>query len=119
MDQSFAAAPNGGSGIVQKYKQNVKDEWQRSMIQEREDVVALDSAVILNPAVWAASGHVEGFSDPLVDCRNCKERFRADDLPASGACPNCGAKESFTDVRQFNLMFKTFVGPVEDDPAVA
>ena len=59
------------------------------------------------------------FTDPLVDCRNCKERFRADQLPESGACPNCGAKDSFTEARQFNLMFKTYVGPVEDDASVA
>ena len=69
--------------------------------------------------MWEASGHLETFTDPLVDCRNCKERFRADQLPESGACPNCGAKDSFTEARQFHLMFKTHVGPVEDDGAVA
>jgi glycyl-tRNA synthetase len=69
--------------------------------------------------VWEASGHVATFTDPLVDCRNCKERFRADQLPDSGACPNCGAKGSFTEARQFNLMFKTYVGPVEEDAAIA
>jgi len=71
------------------------------------------------PKVWEASGHVATFTDPLVDCRNCKERFRADQLPSSGACPNCGAKDTFTEARHFNLMFKTFVGPVEDDASVA
>jgi glycyl-tRNA synthetase len=71
------------------------------------------------PKVWEASGHVGTFTDPLVDCRNCQERFRADHLPASGACPNCGAKGSLTEARQFNLMFKTFVGPVENDASVA
>jgi glycyl-tRNA synthetase len=71
------------------------------------------------PRVWEASGHVATFTDPLVDCRQCRERFRADQLPASGACPNCGTKGSFTDARQFNLMFKTFVGPVEDDASTA
>ena len=71
------------------------------------------------PKVWEASGHLATFTDPLVDCRNCKERFRADQLPESGACPNCGAKDSFTEARHFNLMFKTFVGPVEDDASVA
>ena len=100
-------------------KRNVKEAWWRSMVQMRDDIVGLDAAILMAPRVWEASGHLATFSDPLVDCRNCKERFRADDLPASGACPNCGAKESFTDVRQFNLMFKTFVGPVEDDAAVA
>ena len=68
--------------------QNIKGEWQRSMIQERDDMVALDSAVILNPQVWVASGHVQGFSDPMVDCRSCKERFRADHI--ADVCPNCG-----------------------------
>ena len=100
-------------------KRNVKDAWWRSMVQMRNDVVGLDAAILMAPKVWEASGHVATFTDPLVDCRNCKERFRADHLPESGACPNCGAKESFTDARQFNLMFKTFVGPVEDDAAVA
>jgi glycyl-tRNA synthetase len=100
-------------------KRNVKDAWWRSMVQLRDDVVGLDAAILMAPKVWEASGHLATFTDPLVDCRSCQERFRADDLPASGACPHCGAKDSFTDVRQFNLMFKTFVGPVEDDAAVA
>jgi glycyl-tRNA synthetase len=100
-------------------KRNVKDAWWREMVQLRDDVVGLDAAILMAPKVWEASGHLETFSDPLVDCRNCKERFRADQLPDSGACPNCGAKDSFTDARQFNLMFKTYVGPVEDDGAVA
>src|SRR5690349_9851693 len=100
-------------------KRNVKDAWWRSMVQLRDDVVGLDAAILMAPKVWEASGHVATFTDPLVDCRNCKERFRADQLPDSGACPNCGAKDSFTDARQFNLMFKTFVGPVEDDTSVA
>jgi glycyl-tRNA synthetase len=100
-------------------KRNVKDAWWRSMVQMRDDVVGLDSAILMTPRVWEASGHVATFTDPLVDCRNCKERFRADQLPDSGACPNCGVKDSFTEARHFNLMFKTFVGPVEDDAAVA
>ena len=100
-------------------KRNVKDAWWRSMVQLRDDVVGLDAAILMTPKVWEASGHLETFSDPLVDCRNCKERFRADELPESGACPNCGAKGSFTEARQFHLMFKTHVGPVEDDGAIA
>ncbi len=100
-------------------KRNVKDAWWRSMVQLRDDIVGLDAAILMAPRVWEASGHLETFHDPLVDCRNCKERFRADDLPASGACPNCGAKGSFTEARRFNLMFKTYVGPVEDDASVA
>ena len=100
-------------------KRNVKDAWWKAMVQCRDDVVGLDAAILMAPKVWEASGHVATFTDPLVDCRNCKERFRADQLPASGACPNCGAKDSFTEVRHFNLMFKTHVGPVEDDASVA
>ena len=100
-------------------KRNVKDAWWRSMVQLRDDIVGLDAAILMAPKVWEASGHLETFTDPLVDCRNCQERFRADQLPASGACPNCGAKDSFTEARQFHLMFKTNVGPVEDDASVA
>jgi glycyl-tRNA synthetase len=100
-------------------KRNVKDAWWRSMVQLRDDVVGLDSAILMAPKVWEASGHVATFTDPLVDCRKCNERFRADQLPDSGACPNCGAKDSFTEARNFNLMFKTHVGPVESDAAVA
>jgi glycyl-tRNA synthetase len=100
-------------------KRNVKDAWWRAMVQLRDDVVGLDSAILMAPRVWEASGHLATFTDPLVDCKSCKERFRADQLPASGACPNCGAKDSFTEARNFNLMFKTFVGPVEDESSVA
>jgi glycyl-tRNA synthetase len=100
-------------------KRNVKDAWWRSMVQLRDDVVGLDSAILMAPKVWETSGHVATFTDPLVDCRQCHERFRADQLPESGACPNCGTKGSFTEARQFNLMFKTHVGPVEDDASVA
>jgi glycyl-tRNA synthetase len=100
-------------------KRNVKDAWWRSMVQRRDDIVGLDAAILMAPKVWEASGHLETFTDPLVDCRNCQERFRADQLPESGACPRCGAKDSFTEARQFHLMFKTHVGPVEDDAAVA
>jgi glycyl-tRNA synthetase len=89
------------------------------MVQLRDDIVGLDAAILMAPKVWEASGHLATFTDPLVDCRSCKERFRADHLPASGACPNCGAKDSFTEARHFNLMFKTYVGPVEDDASVA
>jgi glycyl-tRNA synthetase len=100
-------------------KRNVKDSWWRTMVQLRDDIVGLDAAILMAPKVWEASGHIATFTDPLVDCRKCNERFRADQLPDSGACPNCGAKESFTEARQFNLMFKTYVGPVEDDASVA
>ena len=101
-------------------KENVKARWLEAMVQEREDIVALDSSIILHPAVWEASGHVGGFTDPLVDCRTCKLRFRADHLDASqcgkrpskkpGETPDC----DLTEARHFNLMFETRVGPVEE-----
>src|SRR4026209_1629803 len=100
-------------------KRNVKDAWWRSMVHVRDAVGGSEASILMAPKVWEASGHLATFTDPLVDCRNCNERFRADHLPESGACPNCGAKDSFTEARQFNLMFKTFVGPVEDDASVA
>src|ERR671924_422783 len=100
-------------------KRNVKDAWWRSMVQLRDDVVGLDAAVLMAPRVWEASGHLEHFTDPLVDCRNCKERFRADHLDDPNKCPSCGARDSFTEARQFNMMFKTYVGPVEESASVA
>ncbi len=92
---------------------NVKDAWWRSMVQQRDDIVGLDAAILSPPAVWEASGHLANFTDPLVDCKVCKERFRLDKLDDPGTCPSCGAKDSFTEARQFNLMFKTYAGPVE------
>jgi glycyl-tRNA synthetase len=99
-------------------KNNVKRAWWRAMVQERDDVVGIDAAIVMNPKVWEASGHVETFTDPMVDCRNCKKRFRADHLE-SDVCPECGARGQFTEARPFNLMFKTFVGPVEEDASLA
>ena len=98
---------------------NVKDAWVRAMVQQRDDVVLIDAAVLGPPAVWEASGHLANFSDPLVDCTNCKQRFRLDKLDDPETCPNCGAKKSFTEARQFNLMFKTYAGPVDDSSAEA
>jgi glycyl-tRNA synthetase len=86
------------------------------MVQERDDVVGIDASIIMNPRVWEASGHVAVFTDPMVDCKNCKHRFRADHLD-SDVCPDCGAKGQFTEARPFNLMFRTFVGPVEESAA--
>ena len=100
-------------------KRNVKDAWWRSMVQLRDDVVGLDSAILMHPRVWEASGHVGTFSDPLVDCKNCKERFRADHIDVTGPCPKCGNRDTFTEARNFNLMFKTYVGPVESDANIA
>jgi glycyl-tRNA synthetase len=103
-------------------KNNVKAAWWREMVQLRDDIVGIDAAIIMNPRVWEVSGHVGGFSDPMVDCRNCKFRFRADDLkgpPSEIACPNCGQRGTLTEARQFNLMFKTHVGPLEETASVA
>jgi glycyl-tRNA synthetase len=122
----------GGLGSTYDYghygvltKNNIRSLWFRAMVQERDDIVALDSAIILNPRVWEASGHVAGFTDPLVDCRTCKLRFRADQLELS----SCGRKPSkrpgetpdcdLTAPRQFNLMFETHVGALEDESSVA
>ena len=115
-------------------KNNVKREWWKAVVQGRDDLVGLDSSVILAPVVWETSGHVAGFSDPLTECLSCHTRHRADPLvesyearhhgpPAHGladiACPNCGTKGAFTEPKNFNLMFKTFLGPVEDESSVA
>jgi glycyl-tRNA synthetase len=97
-------------------KDNVKAAWMKAMVQDRDDIVPLDSSIILNPRVWEASGHLKNFTDPLVDCKKCGKRWRLDELP-EGKCPDDGGE--LTEARQFNLMFKTFVGPVENDAAVA
>ena len=96
-------------------KRNVKDAWWRSMVQQRSDVVGLDSAILMHPRVWEASGHLESFTDPLVECRECNQRWR-DDALVEGRCPNCNGEVG--EARMFNLMFKSFMGPVEDDAAV-
>jgi glycyl-tRNA synthetase len=111
-------------------KENIKRQWWRSMVQSRDDVVGLDSSVILPRAVWEASGHVEVFSDPLVECTSCHRRFREDHLieefeerkgraPEGGLagvpCPNCGNKDSWTEPRAFSGLLKTFLGPVDDE----
>lgn len=100
-------------------KRNVKEAWWNSVVQQRDDMVGLDSSILMHPKVWEASGHLATFHDPLVDCKNCKARFRADHLKNLDVCPNCGNKGTLTEPRQFNLMFKTFVGPVEDDSNIA
>jgi glycyl-tRNA synthetase len=122
----------GGIGSTYDYghygvllKNNVKAEWWRAMLQERDDIVAIDSAIIQHPRVWEASGHLAGFTDPMVDCKTCKLRFRADKLEDS----QCGRKPSkrpgegpdceLTEARDFNLMFETTVGPVKDSGSVA
>jgi len=94
---------------------NVKQEWWRSMVQERADIVGLDSAILQARQVWEASGHAEVFTDPLVECRNCHSRFRLDKLGDPDQCPSCGKRGTFTDPRLFNLMFRTHMGPVDSD----
>ena len=122
----------GGLGSVWDYgplgvelKKNVKDRWWASMVHARDDIEGLDAAILMHPTVWEASGHVAGFTDPLVDCRQCKNRFRADDPKIKGTpgqpdaqCPVCGSRGTLTEPRLFNLMFKTFMGPVEEQAAV-
>ena len=97
-------------------KRNVKDAWWNAVVRDREDVVGIDSSILMHPRVWEASGHLAGFTDPLVDCKGCKKRFRADHVADARRCPECGGE--LTEARQFNLMFKTFMGPVEDATAV-
>ena len=123
----------GGAGSVWDYgplgvelKRNVKEAWWRAMVHTRDDIEGLDAAILMHPRVWEASGHVAEFTDPLVECRNCHRRYRVDillaetgaaDLPEA-RCPSCGRTGEWTEPRQFNLMFKTFMGPVEDEASV-
>ncbi|MDE0029409.1 MAG: glycine--tRNA ligase [Deltaproteobacteria bacterium] len=109
----------GGIGSTWDYgpvgvelKRNVKEAWWKAVVTGRNDTVGLDASILMHPRVWEASGHVAGFSDPLVECKVCHQRFREDFLEEAGKCPVCGGE--VTEARQFNLMFKTFMGPVED-----
>ena len=97
---------------------NVKDAWWRSMVQLRADVVGIDASILSPPAVWEASGHLANFADPLVDCRKCGARHRQDQMEDPNTCPSCGESGQLTEPRQFNLMFKTHSGPVENEGAV-
>jgi glycyl-tRNA synthetase len=99
-------------------KRNVKDAWWKAMVHDRDDIVGLDAAILMAPKVWEASGHLATFTDPLVDCTVCQRRFRLDQLEDRD-CPRDRKVCTFTEARPFNLMFKTFVGPVEDEAAVA
>ncbi|MGH7595946.1 MAG: glycine--tRNA ligase [bacterium] len=101
-------------------KRNIKDFWWKAMVQTRDDIEGLDASILMHPKVWEASGHVANFTDPMVDCKVCKARFRTDELKADkpGQCPRCGNKDSLTDARNFNLMFKTYMGPVEEQANV-
>ena len=117
----------GGTGSVWDYgplgvelKNNIKSAWWKAMVHARDDIEGIDAAILMHPRVWEASGHVAGFTDPLVQCKNCSRRFRADDASVveKKQCPVCGTKDAFGEPRMFNLMFKTFMGPVEDSAAV-
>ena len=122
----------GGTGSVWDYgplgvelKRNLKDRWWHAMVRARDDIEGLDAAILMHPRVWEASGHVAGFTDPLVDCKQCKKRFRADDPKIKGTpgspdvvCPACGNRGTLSEPRLFNLMFKTFMGPVEESASV-
>lgn len=110
----------GGLGSTWDYgplgvelKRNIRDAWWRAMVHQRDDLVGLDAAILMHPLTWVASGHVESFTDPLVDCIVCRKRWRADQI--EDKCPSCGG--GLTEPRMFNLMFKTFMGPVEDEAA--
>jgi len=112
----------GGLGSAYDYgplgvllKNNIRDLWWKEMVQKRDDIVGLDAAILMSPKVWEASGHVENFTDPLVECKKCHERFRADDLPVT-KCSK-GGQHEFTQPKTFNLLMKTYLGPVEDSNA--
>ncbi|MGI8775683.1 MAG: glycine--tRNA ligase [Actinomycetota bacterium] len=100
-------------------KRNVKAEWWRALVHQRGDVVGLESSILMSPKVWEASGHVATFTDPLVECTNCHHRFRADHIDLAKPCKDCGQGPAWTEPRQFNLMFKTHMGPVEDSSNAA
>lgn len=95
-------------------KKNIKDEWWNRFVRQRADMVGIDAALIMNPKVWEASGHLATFNDPLVECKKCHERYRADQIDTKQPCAKCGTKDGFTEARNFNLMLKTFLGPAEE-----
>ena len=99
-------------------KRNVVNLWWKTFVEDAENMFGIDAAIIMNPKVWQASGHVDTFTDPMVECSKCHNRFRADKIDKK-TCPNCGAKDSFGEERQFNMMFRTQVGPIDDDNALA
>jgi glycyl-tRNA synthetase len=98
-------------------KKNIKDSWWKAMTRRRDDIFGLDSSIVMNPSIWKASGHTENFSDPLSECKKCHKRFRSDHLEDKTKCPECGGE--LTEARNFNLMFRTFIGPVEDSASIA
>lgn len=99
-------------------KKNIETLWWRKFVEERDDMYGIDAAILMNPKAWEASGHVGGFSDPLVECSNCKKRFRADHLEDTNVCPSCEKTGTLGEARQFNMMFKTQIGATEDESTV-
>ena len=100
-------------------KRNIMNLWWRMFVDERDDVYGVDAAILMNQKVWQASGHVDTFTDPLVECGHCKGRFRADKLDDPNKCPTCGQTGTFGEAKQFNMMFKTNIGPVFDDNSIS
>ena len=100
-------------------KRNITNLWWKLFVEDRQDMFGVDTTIIMNPNVWKASGHLDTFTDPLVECKNCNSRFREDKIDTNKACPNCGQSDGFSEPRDFNLMFKTNVGPIEDDASAA
>ena len=103
-------------------RRNIKHLWWNKFVRGRAEIVGLDAAIITNSTVWQSSGHVEHFNDPLIECKSCHQRFKADQFAkdlANQACPHCGTKGQFTEIKQFNTMFKTTVGPLEDEGSMA
>lgn len=99
-------------------KRNITSIWWQTFVENRDDIYGVDASILMNPKVWQASGHTDTFTDPLVECNNCKNRFRADHLE-SDKCPNCGKTGTFSEPREFNMMFKTNVGPVENENSIS
>ncbi|MDQ5971899.1 MAG: glycyl-tRNA synthetase [Patescibacteria group bacterium] len=99
-------------------KRNIMNLWWKTFVDDREDMYGVDAAILMNQKVWQASGHVDTFTDPLVECSECKSRFREDQIDTA-KCPTCGTADSFAEARQFNMMFKTNVGPVDDESSVS
>ena len=111
----------GGLGSTWDYghlgtemKRRIKDHWWKYMVTKRQNIVGMDSSILMHPNVWEASGHISNFHDPMVDCKKCKSRYRADHINLDKPCPNCGSTD-WTEPRQFNLMFKTSIGPIDDE----
>ena len=99
-------------------KNNIRDFWWKEMTQMHDNIVGLDASILMHPRVWEASGHVSNFTDPMVDCKCCKSRFRADQIDLNAPCPVCGNRNSFTEPRNFNLMFQTHIGANADNASV-